>query len=109
MAAKSDIRSPTKRRTRRVSATWASRNFRELLDKVEKGERFELVRRGKVIGMFLDPAGETPDPDDVPGRKISEILAMMGANASLAPDAEFGKDVLEGIQTAITEDPPSWD
>jgi hypothetical protein len=33
----------------------------------------------------------------------------MGEGASLVPDPDFGKDVLEGINTAITENPPSWD
>jgi antitoxin (DNA-binding transcriptional repressor) of toxin-antitoxin stability system len=109
MAAKSDIHKTPQRRTQRVSATWASRNFSKMLDKVAKGERFEVVRHGKVITVLFNPGAAKHEQALVRGRKASEILALMGEGASLVPDPDFGKDVLEGINTAITEDPPSWD
>lgn len=59
-----------------VSATEAARHFADLLDGVEqRGERYRIVRRGKVIAQ-LEPAGRgrgdaakaalrrhQPDPD----------------------------------------------
>ena len=39
-----------------VSATDAARNFADLLDAVERGEQFNIVRRGKVVA-HLEPVG----------------------------------------------------
>ena len=38
-----------------VSATDAARNFADLLDALERGEHFTIIRRGKVVG-HLEPA-----------------------------------------------------
>jgi antitoxin (DNA-binding transcriptional repressor) of toxin-antitoxin stability system len=38
-----------------ISATEAARNFADLLDAVERGERFTIIRRGKAIA-HLEPS-----------------------------------------------------
>jgi prevent-host-death family protein len=38
-----------------VSATEAARNFADLLDAVERGERFTIIRRGKAVAQ-LEPS-----------------------------------------------------
>lgn len=57
-----------------VSATDAARNFSDMLDAVEhRGERFAIVRRGKVVAL-LDPvsAGKGRDVKAVLGRHIAD-------------------------------------
>lgn len=39
-----------------VSATDAARNFADLLDAVERGEQFTIIRRGKAVA-HLEPTG----------------------------------------------------
>ena len=39
-----------------VTATDAARNFADLLDAVERGEQFNIIRRGRVIA-HLEPMG----------------------------------------------------
>jgi antitoxin (DNA-binding transcriptional repressor) of toxin-antitoxin stability system len=39
-----------------VSATDAARNFADLLDAVERGEQFTIIRRGRVVA-HLEPMG----------------------------------------------------
>jgi antitoxin (DNA-binding transcriptional repressor) of toxin-antitoxin stability system len=38
-----------------VSATEAARNFADLLDAVERGERFTIIRRGKAVAHLEPP------------------------------------------------------
>lgn len=72
-----------------VSATEAARKFSELLDAVEhRGERYTIVRRGKVIAQ-LDPV--------VTGRG-SEVKALLRANpvdAGFSHDIERTRSLLE--------------
>lgn len=64
-----------------VSATYAARNFSDILDAVEhRGEHFTIVRRGKVIAQ-LDPV-ET-------GRGL-EVKAMLRRHRR---DRAFAADI----------------
>ncbi|MGH8933941.1 MAG: type II toxin-antitoxin system Phd/YefM family antitoxin [Egibacteraceae bacterium] len=38
-----------------ISATEAARNFADLLDAVERGERFTIIRRGKAVAHLEPP------------------------------------------------------
>jgi prevent-host-death family protein len=72
-----------------VSATYAARNFSELLDAVEhRGEHFTIVRRGKVVAQ-LDPA---------PSGKGSEVKALLqghGRVPAFARDIASARALLE--------------
>jgi prevent-host-death family protein len=64
-----------------VSATDAARNFSDILDAVEhRGERFTIVRRGKVVAQ-LDPVST--------GRG-SDVKAMLRRHR---PDRSFARDI----------------
>lgn len=64
-----------------VSATDAARNFSDLLDAVEhRGERFTIVRRGKVVAQ-LDPVSR--------GTGL-EVKAMLRRHVR---DPDFARDL----------------
>ncbi|HWG72945.1 MAG TPA: type II toxin-antitoxin system prevent-host-death family antitoxin [Acidimicrobiales bacterium] len=64
-----------------VSATDAARNFSDILDAVEhRGERFTIVRRGKVVAQ-LDPVSTGT------GRDVKAMLRRH------RPDSAFARDV----------------
>jgi prevent-host-death family protein len=64
-----------------VSATEAARNFSDILDAVEhRGERFTIVRRGRIVAQ-LDP---------VSTGKGAGVKAMLRRHR---PDRSFGRDI----------------
>lgn len=71
-----------------VSATDAARNFSDILDAVEhRGERFTIVRRGRIIAQ-LDP---------VTTGKGSDVKAMLRRHR---PDSGFARDIV-GIRELL--------
>lgn len=77
-----------------VSATEAARHFAELLDGVEqRGERYRIVRRGKVIAE-LGPAGR--------GRGNAAKAALRRHQ----PDPDWGDDLAETRRLLRVEERP---
>ena len=97
MAKKSDKR----RRTKRVSATEASRSFSKLLDDVEAGRRFLIHRRGRDVCVMAPPLAVS--------RRASECLAYLRGRSSAVLDDRFGEDLLEVLAGEPVEERPSWD
>lgn len=88
-------------RTRRVSATKASRSFASILDQVELGRRFLVRRRGRDVCLM-----SSPDNDRRTG---SECLALLRGRARIELDDRFGSDLAEIVTTEPTDDRTSWD
>ena len=95
------IKSDTKRREARVSATEASRSFSRLLDQVEGGRRFLIHRRGRDVCVMASPP--------VLGRRASECLIYLRARTPVTLDGRFGEDLLNVLAEESLEDRPSWD
>lgn len=75
-----------------ISATEASRRFADLLDGVEhRGERYTIVRRGRVIAQ-LGPKQSAGGAD---------LKAMIRAHR---PDGAWAEEVRELREGAVTED-----
>ena len=72
-----------------VSATDAARNFADLLDAVEhRGERFTIVRRGKVVAQ-LDPVTTGRGAD------VKALLRRYGPDPGFARDLGSVRDLIE--------------
>jgi prevent-host-death family protein len=72
-----------------VSATDAARNFSDILDAVEhRGERFTIVRRGKVVAR-LDPVGTGA------GRDVKAMLRRHHLDPGLSRDVATARELLE--------------
>ncbi|HUJ64200.1 MAG TPA: type II toxin-antitoxin system Phd/YefM family antitoxin [Acidimicrobiales bacterium] len=72
-----------------VSATDAARNFSDLLDAVEhRGERFTIVRRGKVVAQ-LDPVSTGRGVD------VKAVLRRQKPDRSFAGDIASARELLE--------------
>lgn len=72
-----------------VSATDAARNFADLLDAVEhRGERFTIVRRGKVVAQ-LDPVSTGR------GEDVKSLLRRHHGDPSFATDIASVRELLE--------------
>jgi prevent-host-death family protein len=76
-----------------VSATEAARNFADLLDAVERGEQFTIIRRGRAVA-HLEPATR--------GRG----LAIKQALREHAIDARWARDVDEVRRALSLEERP---
>ena len=77
-----------------VSATDAARNFSDILDAVEhRGERFTVVRRGKVVARI----------EPVATGKGREVKAMLRRHRS---DVTFARDVAAVRKLLEIEDRP---
>lgn len=77
-----------------VSATDAARNFSDILDAVEhRGERFTIVRRGKVVAQ-LDPVSTGKGAD------VKAMLRRHRADPSYAKDIAAIRELLE-IETRL--------
>jgi prevent-host-death family protein len=64
-----------------VSATDAARNFSDILDAVEhRGERFTIVRRGKVVAQI----------DPVSTGKGADVKALLRRSR---PDPDLARDI----------------
>lgn len=88
-------------RTRRVSATKASRSFASLLDQVVRGRRFIVRRRGRDVCLMSSPENDR--------RTGSECLALLRGRARIELDDRFGSDLAEVLATGPSEDRSSWD
>jgi len=74
---------------RQVSATGAARHFSDLLDVVEhRGERFTIVRRGKVVAHF-DPVQSGR------GAEVKALLRRHPRDAGFARDVAAARELLE--------------
>ena len=72
-----------------VSATDAARNFSDILDAVEhRGERFTILRRGKVVAQ-LDPVSTGK------GNEVKAMLRRHRADADFARDIASVRELLE--------------
>jgi prevent-host-death family protein len=72
-----------------VSATDAARNFSDMLDAVEhRGERFTIVRRGKVVAQ-LDPVTTGKGAD------VKAMLRRHRADPGFAGDIASVRQLLE--------------
>lgn len=72
-----------------VSATEAARNFSDILDAVEhRGERFTIVRRGKVVAQ-LDPVSTGT------GRDVKAMLRRHRLDPGFAGDVAAVRALLE--------------
>jgi prevent-host-death family protein len=75
-----------------VPATEAKAKFSELLDEVERGERVEITRRGRVIARLI-PAEEASESDKK--RAFAEIRALRERLPRI-PQAELFAALREG-------------
>jgi prevent-host-death family protein len=87
-------------RSARVTATEASRSFSKILDRVEKGRRFVVHRRGKDVCVI--------SPPPVRGRRASECLEILRGRAPVLLDRGFGEDLLGWLGQEPAEGGPSW-
>jgi prevent-host-death family protein len=72
-----------------VSATDAARNFSDILDAVEhRGERFTIVRRGKVVAQ-LDPISTGKGAD------VKALLRRHGRDLGFAEDIASVRELLK--------------
>ncbi|MGH3665391.1 MAG: type II toxin-antitoxin system Phd/YefM family antitoxin [Egibacteraceae bacterium] len=76
-----------------VSATDAARNFAGLLDAVERGEQFTIIRRGRVVA-HLEPMGR--------GRGAAVKTALRRH----AVDADWASDVTRTRRLLSVEERP---
>lgn len=76
-----------------VSATDAARKFADLLDAVERGEDFTIIRRGKAIA-HLQPSRRGR------GRDLKAVFAEH------RPDPEWAADVAAARALLLTEERP---
>jgi len=67
-----------------ISATEASRNFSKLLDEVQKGTTFTIVRGGEPIATVTPVRRHT-------GAEFTELLRRLGPQPELADAIEEGK------------------
>lgn len=75
-----------------VQATEAKAKFSELLDEVERGERVQITRRGRVIARLI-PAHEADEADK--RRAFAELKALR-AHLPKIPQAELLAAIREG-------------
>lgn len=87
----------------RISATEASRNFSDILKRAQyRGERFEVMRGGKIVARI--------EPPPLPKMTLGEILDRIdrGPGLDAADAALFEKQLAELRREAVL--PPSpWE
>lgn len=72
-----------------ISATDAARNFSDILDAVEhRGERFTIVRRGKIVAQ-IDPVSTGK------GRDTKDMLRRHRSDPDFAGDVASVRKLLE--------------
>ena len=85
----------------------AARDFHAVLKRVREGAEVVIDRDDRPIAVIRTPQG--------PGRSLDEAIAIAEAFESHLgyaplPDADFGRDVQEGIDGQSEPlDPPAWD
>ena len=75
-----------------VSVADAKRRFSELIERVGRGERFVVTRRGKPV-LALVPAHEAPRPQDDQQPRKRGFLALMGVLEGIEGADEWFDDV----------------
>lgn len=70
-----------------ITATEAARKFADLLDAVERGEHFTIVRRGKPVA-HLEPAHRGRGAD------VKELLARHDTDEQWSDDIEQSRQLL---------------
>lgn len=70
-----------------ITATEAARKFADLLDAVERGEHFTIVRRGKPVA-HLEPAHRGRGAD------VKELLARHDIDEQWSDDIEQSRQLL---------------
>ncbi len=75
-----------------VSVAEAKRRFSELIERVGRGERVVVTRRGKPVLALVPPDAAAEEPEAAPGG----LLGLVGAFA----DWEDFEDVVEEIYAA---------
>jgi prevent-host-death family protein len=75
-----------------ISATEASRNFSKLLDEVEQGKSFNIVRGGQTVATVSPVKRYT-------GAAFTALLEELG------PDPEFGKELEEARRYLYDQGP----
>ncbi len=75
-----------------VQATEAKAKFSELLDEVERGERVQITRRGRVIARLI-PAHEA---DELDKKRAFAELRTLRARLPKIPQAELLASIREG-------------
>ena len=86
--------------TVRITETELARDVHAVLEKVQQGIEVIVEQNHRPVAVIKTPAA--------PGRKISEVIAALEANAIL--DEDFAQDVKEAIQTYREPwNPPSVD
>ena len=87
----------------RMTEAEVARDLHTVLEKVRQGVEIVIEQDSRPVAVIKAPV--------VKGRKISEVIAALeasGANAVL--DADFARDVGEGIPAYRQPwNPPSWD
>ena len=71
-----------------ISATEAARHFADVLDAVERGERFTIVRRGRPVA-HLDPVHRGR------GMDVKELLARHPSDRAWAADLRETRALLQ--------------
>ena len=81
----------------------AKREFERVLKHVLAGQRvFIDDQEGAIVAVVSPPT--------VPGRKISESIALVDRNSTAVMDAEFARDVEAAIESHREPlNPPAWE
>lgn len=88
-----------------------ARNLHAMLAKVQQGIEVVIEQNHQPVAILRKPSMPTASP----GRKLSECIALARAyeeklGYAPVPDAEFARDVQEGIEARRDLfEPPSWD
>jgi prevent-host-death family protein len=78
-----------------MTATEASRHFKEVLDRVERGESIVVTRGGRRVAV-LGPAPSCP------GRAVKDLIRAYRA------DPEWEREIAE-VRDLVEVDSPEWD
>lgn len=79
-----------------------AKDFAAVMDKIRQGSEVIVEHNHQPVAVLR--------PADPQRRKASEILALMPTDSTAVIDADFARDVLEGIESRSEPlDPPKWD
>ena len=79
-----------------------ARDFAAVMEKVRQGSEVVVEHNHQPVAILK--------PADPPRRKASEVLALMPKDSTGVLDADFARDVLEGIESrAEPLDSSKWD
>lgn len=90
-----------------ISAEEARARLDELLDRVERGEEFEIERDGRVVARLAHDGEELPYGE--PGGRFERLAGRARGKLWLAPDSEA--PLPDGLLSSLADDflaePPS--